>query len=81
MEYFAKKLGKDKATQDYRYTVGLLHDVDWDVIDKDPEQHLGQNFEQIISELGLNQLEQETLISDIRSHYPEKWTDEKYKAS
>jgi len=32
MEYFAEKLWQDK---DYWWTVWVLHDIDWDYIEKD----------------------------------------------
>ena len=76
MKYFAKKLNKSEAEQNYRYIVGLLHDVDWDVIQKDPTKHLGSTFENIMQEIDL---ESNThMISDIRSHYPEVYKDSKY---
>ena len=65
MEYFAKKHGQD---EDIWYLAGLLHDVDWDHIGKDPEKHLGNEFEAIVGEIDLPQ----ALIDDIRSHYEEK---------
>lgn len=65
MEYFAKKHGQDPNVW---YIAGLLHDVDWDHIEKDPTKHLGTEFEQIVSEIDLPQ----ALIDDIKSHYEEK---------
>jgi len=65
MAYFAKELWQDKDT---RYIAWLLHDVDWDHINKDPEQHLWEQFEKIVAEIDLP----DQLIADIRSHYTEK---------
>ncbi len=68
MRNFADTLGQDT---NYWYIVGLLHDVDWDHINKSAEQHLQQDFEKIISELNIDTKTQEQLILDIRSHYPD----------
>ena len=65
MQHFAKKLDQD---EDVRYIAWLLHDVDWDHIGKDPDQHLGEDFEKIVGEISLPA----QLIADIRSHYTEK---------
>lgn len=65
MEYFAKKLGQDT---DPWYLAGLLHDIDWDHINKDASQHLGEQFESIVAEINLPA----ALIQDIQSHYSEK---------
>ena len=46
----------------------MLHDVDRDHIDKDPEKHIGEAFEKIVSEINLP----DHIIADIRSHYTEK---------
>lgn len=65
MQYFAKKLGQD---EDVWYIAGLLHDVDWDHIGKDADNHLGDEFHKIAKEINMPQ----ALIDDIRSHYHEK---------
>lgn len=65
MAYFARKLGQDEH---YWYTVGLLHDIDWDHISKDGAQHLDDAFHTIAAEINLDQ----TIIDDIRSHYTSK---------
>lgn len=65
MKYFAKKLNQN---EELRYIAGLLHDIDRDHIGKDPEKHLGEEFEQIVSEIHLPQC----LVDDIKSHYTSK---------
>lgn len=65
MKYFAKKLNQN---EDLRYIAGLLHDIDRDHIGKDPEKHLGEEFEKIVSEIHLPQC----LVDDIKSHYTSK---------
>jgi putative nucleotidyltransferase with HDIG domain len=65
MAYFARKLGQDEH---YWYTVGLLHDIDWDHISKDGAKHLDDAFHAIAAEINLDQ----TVIDDIRSHYTSK---------
>ena len=64
MKRFAKKLNQP---QDIRYTAGLLHDIDRDLIQKNSDKHLKEAFETIAAEIGLPQL----LIEDIKSHGPE----------
>lgn len=61
MEYFAKKTGNDS---DYWWTVGILHDIDRDHIQKDGDKHLKAEFETIMSEVGAS----DELLADIRSH-------------
>ena len=65
MKYFAKKLNQN---QELRYIAWLLHDIDRDHIGKDPEKHLGEEFEKIVGEIHLPQC----LIDDIKSHYTVK---------
>ncbi len=48
MRYFGQKLGKNA---DYWYAVGVLHDVDWDLVEKDAERHCGETLSQILSEM------------------------------
>lgn len=48
MRYFGQKLGKNA---DYWYAVGVLHDVDWDLVEKDAERHCGESLAQILSEM------------------------------
>ena len=61
MEYFAKKLGEDV---DYWWTVGVLHDIDWDFVEKDGNRHLLKDFDTIADEIGLSS----EIRWDIRSH-------------
>ena len=65
MKYFAKKLHQN---EELRYIAGMLHDIDWDHIGKDPERHLGKEFEEIVGEIHLPQC----LADDIKSHYTAK---------
>jgi putative nucleotidyltransferase with HDIG domain len=62
MKYFAQKLHQN---QEIRYIAGLLHDIDRDHIGKDPNKHLGEEFEKIVGEIHLPQC----LVEDIKSHY------------
>jgi putative nucleotidyltransferase with HDIG domain len=61
MEYFAKKTGNDA---DYWWTVGILHDIDRDHIQKDGDKHLKHDFEKIMAEIDAPA----ELLADIRSH-------------
>jgi len=65
MRYFASKLGQN---EDVWYAVGLLHDVDRDLIWKDADKHLWDEFEKIVGEIEFPQI----LVDDIKSHYFEK---------
>ena len=65
MKYFGNKLGQD---ENYWYIVGLLHDIDWDHIEKVSDNHLKDEFEKIIDSLALSDSAQ--LKADIRSHAP-----------
>jgi len=64
MKYFAKQLWQDEQL---RYTSWLLHDIDRDHVSKDPENHLGIQFDKIMDELGAD----EHLRRVIKSHYPD----------
>jgi len=68
MRYFAQKLGKNA---DYWYAVGILHDVDWDLVEKDAARHCGESLEQILTEMNAP----EWMLEDIRSHYEEKFPE------
>lgn len=61
MEYFAEKLGEDPHTW---WTVGILHDIDWDYVEKNGDRHLRSDFDTIADEIGLSP----ELRGDIRSH-------------
>lgn len=68
MRYFAQKLGKNA---DYWYAVGVLHDVDWDIVEKDAERHCGESLVEILTEMNAP----EWMLEDIRSHYEEKFPE------
>lgn len=68
MRYFAQKLGKNA---DYWYAVGVLHDVDWDIVEKDAERHCGESLAQILAEMNAP----DWMLEDIRSHYEEKFPE------
>jgi lysyl-tRNA synthetase, class II len=61
MKYFAKKLWQNEQAWQL---VGLLHDIDWDYIEKDWNRHCKEDLEKIVSEIGLPK----ELIDDIKSH-------------
>jgi predicted hydrolase (HD superfamily) len=61
MKYFATKLWEDTH---YWWLVGVLHDVDWDHIEKDGDKHMQDDFEKIMAEIDAP----EELLWDIRSH-------------
>lgn len=61
MEYFAKKLWEDSH---YWWTVGVLHDIDRDHIEKDGVRHLKADFDTITATINLP----EEIKADIRSH-------------
>ncbi len=66
MRYFGEKNGKNA---DYWYAVGVLHDIDWDVVDKDASRHCGESLAQILEEMNAPN----GMLEDIRSHYEEKY--------
>lgn len=61
MQYFWQKLGQDS---DYWWTVWILHDIDWDFVEKDGTRHLWSDLEIILSEINASP----ELVADIRSH-------------
>ncbi len=61
MKYFGEKLGEDSH---YWWLVGVLHDIDWDYIEKDGDKHLRDDFEKIMAEIDAPA----DLLGDIRSH-------------
>ena len=61
MKYFGEKLGEDSH---YWWLVGVLHDIDWDYVEKDGEKHLKDDFEKIMAEIDAPT----ELLWDIRSH-------------
>jgi lysyl-tRNA synthetase class 2 len=68
MRYFGEKNAKNA---DYWYAVGVLHDVDWDLVEKDAERHCGESLVEILSEMNAP----EWMLEDIRSHYEEKFPE------
>lgn len=66
MEALAKKFGGDPATWK---VAGMLHDLDWDNLEKDAETHCGKTLEELLSTISAPQ----ELLSDIRAHYQEKY--------
>lgn len=66
METLAHKFGGDPQT--WR-VAGMLHDLDWDNLEKDYEKHCGTTLEQMLSSI---QAPQE-LLADIRAHYQGKY--------
>ena len=47
----------------------MLHDLDWDHLEKDAEEHCGKTLEQMLSEIS----SPKELLEDIRSHYASKY--------
>ncbi len=66
MEALAKRFGGDPAT--WR-VAGMLHDLDWDHLEKDMEEHCGKTLEQMLAEIE----SPKELLEDIRSHYASKY--------
>ncbi len=70
MEALAKKFGGDAQT--WR-VAGMLHDLDWDKLQKDAEEHCGNTLEQLLATIKAPA----ELLADIRAHYADKY-GEKY---
>jgi predicted hydrolase (HD superfamily) len=66
MEELATRFGGDAQT--WR-VAGMLHDLDWDRLDKDYERHCGDTLEHLLSTI---QAPAE-LLGDIRAHYASKY--------
>ena len=66
MEALAKKFGGDPATWK---VAGMLHDLDWDKLEKDYESHCGNTLEQMLQTIKAPA----ELLADIRAHYAEKY--------
>lgn len=66
MEALAKKFGGDAPTWK---VAGMLHDLDWDKLEKDAEKHCSTTLEQLLSAI---QAPSE-LLADIRAHYVHKY--------
>jgi predicted hydrolase (HD superfamily)/elongation factor P--beta-lysine ligase len=66
MEALAKKFGADPQTWK---VAGMLHDLDWDQLDKDYERHCGDTLEHLLSTIDAPA----ELLADIRAHYAAKY--------
>ena len=66
MEALAKRLGGHPGT--WR-VAGMLHDLDWDNLNKDFEQHCGQPLAEMLKTIDAP----DELLADIRAHYQEKY--------
>lgn len=66
MEALAKKFGGDAQTWK---VAGMLHDLDWDHLDKDYEKHCGEPLQKMLESIGAPQ----ELLGDIRAHYAHKY--------
>ncbi|MCK5020867.1 MAG: lysine--tRNA ligase [Candidatus Peribacteraceae bacterium] len=69
MAVFAKKFGGDENTWK---VAGMLHDLDWDHLEKDAEEHCGMTLEKLLEPIEAPQ----ELLADIRAHYQEKYSAE-----
>lgn len=47
----------------------MLHDLDWDHLEKDAEEHCGTTLQRMLEEIG----SPKELLEDIRSHYAAKY--------
>ena len=66
MEALAKRFGGDEQTWK---VAGMLHDLDWDSLDKDYEAHCGGKLEDILKTIDAPA----ELLGDIRAHYQSKY--------
>ncbi|MBT4119647.1 MAG: hypothetical protein HOG89_05185 [Candidatus Peribacter sp.] len=66
MEALAKRFGGD--TQTWK-VAGMLHDLDWDQLDKDYEAHCGDTLDNLLKTIDAPA----ELLGDIRAHYQEKY--------
>jgi lysyl-tRNA synthetase class 2 len=66
MEALAKKFGGD--TQTWK-VAGMLHDLDWDKLNKDYEAHCGGTLEDLLKTIKAPA----ELLGDIRAHYASKY--------
>ena len=69
MEALAKKFGGDPKTWK---VAGMLHDLDWDHLQKDYEKHCGEPLEKMLASIKAPQ----ELLSDIRAHYAHKYGED-----
>lgn len=66
MEALALKFGGDPQTWK---VAGMLHDLDWDQLEKDYERHCGDTLEHLLSGISAPA----ELLGDIRAHYASKY--------
>lgn len=66
MEALAAKFGGDVQTWK---VAGMLHDLDWDKLDKDAEAHCGRTLEELLASIRAPS----ELLADIRAHYASKF--------
>jgi lysyl-tRNA synthetase, class II len=66
MEALAKKFGGDAQTWK---VAGMLHDLDWDKLEKDAEKHCGETLEELLASVKAPA----ELLADIRAHYAHKY--------
>ncbi len=69
MEALAKKFGGD--TQTWK-VAGMLHDLDWDCLDKDYKAHCGDTLDNLLKTIEAP----EELLGDIRAHYQAKYGED-----
>jgi predicted hydrolase (HD superfamily) len=63
MRALAERFGGDPDTWE---VAGLLHDLDWDVLGKNWNDHCGDRLAGMLAEISAPQ----ELLADVRSHYP-----------
>jgi predicted hydrolase (HD superfamily) len=66
MRALALQFGGDPDTWEI---AGMLHDLDWDQLNKDYEKHCGEPLETMLAEISAPP----ELLADIRSHYQSKY--------
>jgi predicted hydrolase (HD superfamily) len=66
MEALAKRFGGDSQTWK---VAGMLHDLDWDHLEKDYERHCGEPLAKLLQTIAAPQ----ELLGDIRAHYQAKY--------
>lgn len=69
MEALAKRFGGESATWK---VAGLLHDLDWDKLAKNSEEHCGRTLEELLATVKFPP----EVLADIRAHYAEKYGGE-----
>lgn len=69
MRKLAERFGGDPDTWE---VAGMLHDLDWDILQKNWDDHCGDRLAAMLAEMDAPQ----ELLSDIRSHYPAKFKSE-----